>query len=556
MAYKDKNPEDLLDFHYDHPVPGRKSGVDDGTIDFSVTPLKKNKSTNAESAKTRRGLDESFDSYDELKRYEEIREQSKDAARYSGSYSSNDQHGGYSAFGEHVRTNDSVRGFSDDSIFAEYDRARSEETGHLEEAPEYEEPRSESELAAIRRERQRADKRYRSVYEKNVKKRQGKVPASRFNKLLTAIYVIALAAFAISMTVMNILPSGILIAMYVVLGLLSLILLLQRRRSGVKTWSRRLGTLLTVLLIAVYGIGTAYAVGTLSFLSKTSVDNKMSVNDITKEPFNVVISGMDVSGSIDKQGRSDVNMLLTVNPVTAQVLMTSVPRDYEIYMPDKNYAMDKLTHTGFYSMDTTIKAEEELFGVTANYYVKVNFTTVEKFVDAIGGVDVNSEYEFVPVKMKDWTVQKGVNHMDGAKALAFARERKAFFDGDRQRIKNQQAVLDAMLKKAMSSRTILLNYSKILANTGDYIEMSFSSSELRKLVKMQLLKRPDWETFKNSVTGGDGSLPTFTTGNSRCYVMTQDETSIENARTLINAVMNGQTLKKGENDTVYVAEGE
>jgi anionic cell wall polymer biosynthesis LytR-Cps2A-Psr (LCP) family protein len=158
--------------------------------------------------------------------------------------------------------------------------------------------------------------------------------------------------------------------------------------------------------------------------------------------------------------------------------------------------------------------------------------------------------------MKDWTVKEGVNHMNGKQALAFARERKAFVTGDNQRIKNQQAVFEAMIKKATSSRTMIFSYSKILSNLKDYFEMSFSSREIRKLVKFQLAKDPEWKIFKNSVVGGDGMLPTYSTGGEYAYVMTQDPASIENAKTLINAVLEGQDLQTDEDGMVTVASGE
>ncbi len=263
---------------------------------------------------------------------------------------------------------------------------------------------------------------------------------------------------------------------------------------------------------------------------------------------------MDVDGTIDKEGLSDVNMIVTVNPTTHQILMTSIPRDYQIYMPDLEGAMDKLTHTGFYGVKTTMGAEEQLLGIDANYYVKVNFTTIKQFINAVGGVDVYSEYEFVPVKMDTWTVKKGWNHMNGEEALAFARERKAFDTGDNQRVKNQQAVFEALLEKAMNSRTVVLSYNKVLSELKDYFEMSFSSREMRSLVKMQLALSPKWKINKTALVGGDASMGTYTTGASRAYVMTQDPTSIENAKYLINAVMNGQSLKTEEDGTLSVVE--
>jgi len=307
-------------------------------------------------------------------------------------------------------------------------------------------------------------------------------------------------------------------------------------------------------MFVFFGFGTVYSLGTLSFLSGSSVNNESAVSDVTRKPFSFTMTGIDVDGTIDEKGRSDVNMVVTVNPSTHQILMTSIPRDYEIYLAEFDNAADKLTHTGVYGVPTTIAAEEQLLDTEINYYIKVNFTTVERFIDAVGGVDVESEYEFTPVKLKTWTVQEGINHMDGKQALAFARERKAFPDGDRQRIKNQQAVFEALIRKATSSRTMMLSYNNVLSSLTNYFEMSFSSQEIRKLVKFQLSKDPDWQIFRNSITGGDGMLPLYTTGGEYAYVMTQDYDSIENAKTLINAVLEGQTLSKSKDGTVTVAE--
>ena len=411
---------------------------------------------------------------------------------------------------------------------------------------------SSEENEALRQAQQDAYDRYRGNYVKKTRKRKGSGKVGLFPKWLSRIYVVALLAFAVIMTRLDVLPLGMLIAFYVALGLLSAIIVMQLRRENVKTSVRVLASMTAIILIAGFGVGTAYAMGTLSFLDFTSVANNNKVGKITKEPFNVCITGIDVDGKINEQGRSDVNMIVTVNPQTEQILMTSIPRDYQIYMPDKDNAMDKLTHTGFYSVDTTMGAEENLLDTKINYYVKVNFTTVKKFIDAIDGVDVYSEYEFTPVKKKDWTVQEGWNHMNGKQALAFARERKAFIDGDNQRIKNQQAVFEAIIKKATSSKTMLLSYNKILSNLRDYFQMSFSSGELRSLLKLQLAKNPQWKIYKNTIVGGNGSMPTYSTGNAYAYVMTQDEGSIENAKTLMNAVLEGKMLQKDDDDNVTV----
>lgn len=437
---------------------------------------------------------------------------------------------------------------------------RYEQNSHAESQSERNKQRQSDEAkvyAELRKQAQKeAYEKYRSTYGKNKSdsSRRVKRKAGKFYKGLSVLYLVCLAAFVAIMTIMNILPLFTLILLYVILILLSLIVVVQLRKNNIAPVARNIASVTSVLLMIMYLLGSAYAIGTLSFLSYTSVDNESRVAKITKDPFNVVMTGIDVEGTIDKEGLSDVNMVVTVNPVTEEILMTSIPRDYQIYMPDMGGAMDKLTHTGFYSVETTIGAAEDLLGVKMNYYVKVNFATVMKFVNAVGGIDVYSEYEFVPVKRKKMTVKKGWNHFNGVEALAFARERKAFEDGDRQRIKNQQAVLEAVINKVMSSRTMALSYNKILSELKKYFEMSFNSKEMRSLVKLQLAKNPKWNITKNSITGGDGSLATYTTGGTAVYIMTQDPQSIETAKSLISAVMNGQKLKTEEDGTINIIE--
>lgn len=543
MANKDWDLDDLLDFHYEHKVPEKNNdfdildelnGMAKPAAPVRPRPVEPVKPTPAAPVRPRPA---------EPVRPKPATPVRPEPVRGSG--------GSFSAYDPNYIEPPLHFDFPDDQF---PDDQFPQRRRPVEEVNEPREHRKVREIPAIKQASQEAYDRYRSNYTKKKQReqRKGQKRVTGFDRFLTLIYLIAFGTFAASMLFMNVLPAGMTFALFGILILLSLVILIQTRKKSIKTWGKRLATLLAVLLIGFYGVGTAYALGTLSFLSGSSVDNPNAVADVTKQPFNFIITGIDVDGTIDEQGRSDVNMVVTVNPKTHQILMTSIPRDYEIYMAEFDNDMDKLTHTGFYGVQTTIDAEEQLLDTKINYYVKVNFTTVERFIDAVGGVDVESEYEFNPVKMKDWTVQVGMNHMNGKQALAFARERKAFPTGDNQRIKNQQLVFEALIKKATSSRTMILNYNKVLTSLTNYFEMSFSSREIRKLVKYQISHDPDWHIFKNTIVGGDGLLPTHSTGGEYAYVMTQDEASIENAKTLINAVLDGQILTTDEDGNVTV----
>lgn len=289
------------------------------------------------------------------------------------------------------------------------------------------------------------------------------------------------------------------------------------------------------------------------FKSRTKVIAKYKVKiesedlsknvDVTKDSFNIYISGLDTKGKISETSRSDVNMIVTVNPKKHWILLTTIPRDYHIRLVDMGNAKDKLTHTGIYGIKTTLSSVEDLTGVEINYYIKVNYTTVLEFIDSVGGIDVNSEYEFDGVGFEgNYHYKKGMNHLNGEQALAFARNRSSFNDGDVQRNRNQAIVMEAILKKATQSSTILKNYSKILNSLKDYMELNFSSQEIKSLVRMQLSSGAKWTIKKQSLTGNDTMSTCYSSGSYQVYVMEPDRTVVKKAVNNILAAMDGKRL--------------
>lgn len=172
---------------------------------------------------------------------------------------------------------------------------------------------------------------------------------------------------------------------------------------------------------------------------ETVIQEDEKLDDITKTPFNVYLSGIDVYGSIKATSRSDVNVIVTVNPNTKQILLTSTPRDYYVPLTVSNGIPDKLTHAGIHGVDCSIGTLENLYGIDIDYYVRVNFTSVRKIVDLLGGVKVYSDYDFT----SDWgpSFKKGYNQVNGKQALAFCRERHHFANGDYQRGRDRKSVV-------------------------------------------------------------------------------------------------------------------
>lgn len=257
---------------------------------------------------------------------------------------------------------------------------------------------------------------------------------------------------------------------------------------------------------------------------------------VVDHAFNVYITGIDTEGTIDVSSRSDVNMVATVNPVTKTILLTSIPRDYYVILPDVE-AYDKLTHTGVQGANYTIETVEKLLGIDINYYVKVNFSTVVALIDAVDGLEINSEYSFYT--WEGLYFEEGINYVDGTEALKFARERYSFIDGDFQRNRNQQIVLEALIKKVTQSSTLLNKLPDILGAVGDYMEMNMSPSDLKALIRMQTNDMASWNIIKQNIKGATSSEYCYSVGQFASVVL-QDYDSINAAVENINAVMEGK----------------
>ncbi len=258
--------------------------------------------------------------------------------------------------------------------------------------------------------------------------------------------------------------------------------------------------------------------------------------NVTNTSFNVFISGNDIYGSIAYKSRSDVNMIVTVNPKTKQILLTSIPRDYYIDLGCESGAKDKLTHAGIYGVDCSIKTVEQLFDIDINYYARVNFSTLIQVVDTLGGIEVYSDRSFASYP-DGVEIFSGLNQMNGKQALAFARERHAYADGDIQRIKNQQMVISAIIKKACSP-SIITKATSVLATVSDGIETNMSSEEINSLIKMQLSDMSGWDIISQNVSGEGDTLYCYSLGN-KAYVMIPYQNEVDQATFNIQKCMEG-----------------
>ncbi|MFZ1302003.1 MAG: LCP family protein [Candidatus Microsaccharimonas sp.] len=264
-----------------------------------------------------------------------------------------------------------------------------------------------------------------------------------------------------------------------------------------------------------------------------SADSSKVVNGDVSQPFVVYISGIDTYGEVSKTSRSDVNMLVVVNPKTHKILLVNTPRDYYVQLHGTTGVKDKLTHAGLYGIDMSEATLEDLYDVDINYNVRINFSSLVKIVDTLGGVTVDSEYNF---SSDGYTFTQGKNTLNGAQALAFSRNRHAFTEGDRTRGQNQQRVLTAIINKLNSPATVV-NFQSILGTLQGSFQTNMSNQDISELIRNQLDSMAKWTVTSTSVDGTGASDVTYSMGNQKLYVMVPDQTSLNSAKNAINSVL-------------------
>lgn len=269
--------------------------------------------------------------------------------------------------------------------------------------------------------------------------------------------------------------------------------------------------------------------------------------DVTRDSFNIYLCGSDSRNNVEEVALNDLNMIVTVNPNTNQILLTSIPRDYFIELASYG-EKDKLTHAGIFGAEEAMKSVEKFTGIRMDFCVKVSFAALVYVVDAIGGIDVESDTEFTAWTNPDIHIKKGMNHMYGVMALAYARERFAYENGDIHRAQNQAQVMREIATKA-SSPSILIHYDKLLDALARGMKTSMSDVQIRSLIRMQLDRGSVWTIRDYQMNGTSGlSKNCFTMPGKELYVMEPDMDTVNEALDRISTVMEGETVIKEDTE--------
>lgn len=262
--------------------------------------------------------------------------------------------------------------------------------------------------------------------------------------------------------------------------------------------------------------------------------------------YTIYLSGIDTRGEMTAKSRSDVNIIATVNTDTHEILLVSTPRDYFVPLSISGGVPDKLTHAGIYGIDVCMDTLGMLYDIDINYYFRINFGGFVKVIDALGGITVNSDYDFDSKNILGYHFNKGENYLNGEQALIFARERYAFQEGDRQRGKNQMEVIRGVVKKALSPE-ILTSYSSILSSLDGCFGTNITYEEIAQILQQQLTNGGDWTIVSYSVNGTGATEKPYSM-SQKAYVMVPDYNTVDKAKSLMEKVRNGEVVTQEEAD--------
>ncbi len=276
--------------------------------------------------------------------------------------------------------------------------------------------------------------------------------------------------------------------------------------------------------------------------TEVDIDDDIS-SRISEKAFTVFVAGNDNrSGILSIYGRTDVDILLTVNPETAQALIISIPRDTYLPNPALDYDMDKLTHLGNDGIMNTVHGLNEFYDLDIEHYASVNFATFKRIVDALGGIDINNPYDFQGIQRY---FRKGDIHLNGEDALDYVRERHTLAKGDYDRNEHQAIVLKAILQK-LTSREMLERAVDLLDTLSGSVATNIDPASISELASKELVLHREWNIVFYHLGGYGTRGETASMPGMELYIVRPYKSQTDFVKQEIMAVLTGEILEQKE----------
>jgi LCP family protein required for cell wall assembly len=270
-----------------------------------------------------------------------------------------------------------------------------------------------------------------------------------------------------------------------------------------------------------------------------------------QDPVTVLVMGTEVAPAYAGPQLTDSMMIVSYDPIHRTAAMMSVPRDLWVDIPGEGYQRINTAYedTGPAGAELTV---EKYFGVPIDYYAVVNYESLVRLVDAVGGVTVDVPYHIYdpcfPNALENactvLNIPAGVQHMDGQEALAFARERHDVPGEDLGRQADQQALLLA-LRKALLRPTNLLRLPAIVGAVEGTVETNLPPAEIPGLVEA-VLRLPRTAIHSQVLSFSTGAIANWTTPGGAAVLLPNPEVIRAEAAQLFSgalAAMQGATVQ-------------
>lgn len=276
-----------------------------------------------------------------------------------------------------------------------------------------------------------------------------------------------------------------------------------------------------------------------------------------QHPFAVYVAGNDTRASgLTTVGRTDVDMIMVVNPTSRQILLVSIPRDYYIENPGLSDGMDKLTHLGNQGIRNTLDGINRKFNLNLTDYLCTNFTHFEALVDALGGVTINNPYAFDGENSGDYHFDAGEITLNGEQALAYSRERYSLSNGDYGRNEHQGIIMQAILEKVQQNAAAGDKAGVLAALSANFLT-NVNINDLYNLYTSSGDVAQPWQYIRYHLGGTGKMAGTVSMGMNRMlYVCQPFESQVQFTTDVVNRMLNGETISEDplpdEESTSYI----
>ena len=214
---------------------------------------------------------------------------------------------------------------------------------------------------------------------------------------------------------------------------------------------------LAAIVVLCIGVGIARAayMGSLSDSMKLDSEQQTELNSVlsessVQEPFYILLLGSDARDA-DTVSRSDTMILVRVDANVGKATLVSIPRDTKVEIEGQGTQKINAAYA-FGGPAGAVKAVENLAGVDISHYAEVHFNELEAVVDQLGGiwVDIPVSNNQTGASNTGVELNAGMQRLNGEQALAFARERYGYNEGDFQRAENQRILVQALADTILS----------------------------------------------------------------------------------------------------------